>query len=147
MLFDGRALDSERPDTADTTGHYEFLLRAEVHLVVLNQSAFLRMNDFSWRQFSMFLAFLLVFKSLLSIDISLIDSNLLLWSNLFRRRLCIKVTHNVELRLISLYEILLPRLRIENFTIGGTGAIGLWLVLRAIVAMTASASVPLRKRK
>ena len=88
----------------------------------------------------MLLALLRIFKSLLCLNVSLVDSDLLFGSDLLWCCLCLQIAHDVDFRLVGLYQFLLERFNVEDFAVSGARA--LWsccFVLRVL----ARAYVPL----
>ena len=102
LFLDCRTLDSKGSDSPDASSHDQFLLRAKVYFEVLNHCALFGVEHFSWRRLSVLLVFLSAFKSLLCLNISLVNCNLLFRSDLLRRGLRLKISHNENLWLFCL---------------------------------------------
>jgi len=141
LLLDSVTLDSKGANATDTTRHLQLFFWAKVDLKVLNQMALLSVDKlprYRFRVLLLSLGVLLCFQRLL---LALTDRNLLLGSDLFRLLPCC-ITANKQLGLVSLHEILAPRLGIKYLAIGGGWAfrllrvsfifVGARLALRAV---------------
>ena len=144
------SLHSKGSDTSNTSRHLQFFLGTKINFKVLNQVAFIGLDNFSRQRFSMFFLFVTTYLGFLSFNFSLVDSDFFLWSDLFGLLLAC-ITSYEKFGFIRLHEILIPSLGVENFTIGGGWSLrttcGFATPFHAIIAFGARASVPLKKKE